>query len=240
MIVRIMRRILLVAVIFSGLTSFALDCDGGNVRVSIDQVEVEGASDVDKVVVQELVHVVKSKTNDICQVPDEMLDRARDVFQQHGYFKAMVEAQTRQIGGTPKKQRLSVILAVKPGAAYRVDHINLTGQTVFRAEQLRPLIPVADSEVFNVEKIRVGITNLRDLYGSRGYIDFTPVPNTEVDDSRFTIAITVDMDEGRPAVLGKLVLLGLEPFAGAGAQLQQAWKPLEGKLYAGDVAEQVF
>jgi outer membrane protein insertion porin family len=47
-----------------------------------------------------------------------------------------------------------------------------------------------------VEMMRKGLKNLRDAYGEHGYINFTPVPNTEIDEEHKLITVTFDLDEG--------------------------------------------
>ncbi|MGZ4789714.1 MAG: hypothetical protein ACXVZX_14445 [Terriglobales bacterium] len=55
------------------------------------------------------------------------------------------------------------------------------------------------------------------------------MPNTEIDDQRDRITITFDLDEGQQFRVGRLILNGVEPYAGAGQQLIDAWKPHEGQ-----------
>ncbi|HVO61711.1 MAG TPA: hypothetical protein VMT53_12305, partial [Terriglobales bacterium] len=80
--------------------------------------------------------------------------------------------------------------------------------------------------------------DIRRLYASRGYINFTPVPNTEADEKSGFVTLTIDADEGNQFRLGGLLLDGEEPHAGDGAKLLEAWKPMEGKAYDGEKIEE--
>jgi len=86
--------------------------------------------------------------------------------------------------------------------------MELTGQKVFSAEQLRSLFSIQSGEVFDVEKIREGLDNLRKVYGERGYINVTPVPETKPDDARAIIDLSIDIDEGPQFRIGTIAFSG--------------------------------
>ncbi len=148
-----------------------------------------------------------SKTYDATKL-NEDAERVRDAYQQKGYFKAIVQdpkTQIRDKGGfrIPLIQKgggkvVDITIPVEEGQQYRLKEIKFTGnKAVTNTEALRRLIPMKDGEIVNVENIRKGIKNLRDQYGALGYINFTPVPNTDIDDDKREITITFDLDEGK-------------------------------------------
>ena len=57
----------------------------------------------------------------------------------------------------------------------------------FSVDELRGQFPIADGDIVHVDKIRKGLEDLRRLYVSQGFIDFTPVSNTETDDASATV-----------------------------------------------------
>lgn len=67
---------------------------------------------------------------------------------------------------------------------------------MFPAGELRPQFPIAAGEIFNTAKIRQGLDALRKTYASNGYVDFTPVPVTIVDDKDRTVSLQIDLQEG--------------------------------------------
>src|SRR5262249_21336286 len=71
-----------------------------------------------------------------------------------------------------------------------------SGQKVFSTEQLRPLFAIQSGELFDVEKIREGLDNLRKVYGEHGYINVTPVPDMKADDARAVVDLSIEIDEG--------------------------------------------
>jgi outer membrane protein assembly factor BamA len=172
---------------------------------------------------------------------EEIRQRIVFAFEERGYFKATVD----QIDVTPFQQvgngqAISVSVTVSEGQQYRLSEIAFAGGKVFPTDQLRRLFVIANGDIFNTEKIRVGLDDLRKLYSSHGYINFTPVPNTQTDDEKADISLLIDLDEGKQFHFGKLVLDGEEPQAGTGARLVAAWKPYEGKLFNPEILDQFW
>ena len=149
-----------------------------------------------------------SKTYDASKL-NEDAERVRDEYQQKGYFKALVQdpqTKIRDVGGInwlfPFKPRhgkvVDITIPVEEGERFNLKEIKFTGNKAIQdLALLRRQIPMQDGEIFNVENLRKGIKNLRDLYGHYGYINFTPVPNTDIDDGHKTISVTFDLDEGK-------------------------------------------
>ncbi len=149
-----------------------------------------------------------SKTYDASKL-NEDTERVRDAYQQKGYFKALVQdpkTQIRDVGGVnwyfPFKPRhgkvVDITIPVEEGDKYRLKEIKFQGnKEITNNAALRRLIPMKDGDIFNVEFMRKGLKNLRDAYSEQGYINFTPVPNTEIDDEHHTITILFDLDEGK-------------------------------------------
>ena len=127
--------------------------------------------------------------------------RVRYALQERGYFRAEVgDAETKVISQTPTEKIVDVVVRVDTGALYTLDAIQFSANRavpVFPEEQLRAQFPISDGELLDTEKIRIGLEKLRKLYGEDGYINFTPVPNTEVLDRARSVRLTVDLDEGK-------------------------------------------
>lgn len=75
---------------------------------------------------------------------------------------------------------------------------------------LRSLFPVKDGDIFSREEVAKGLDNLRFAYRQLGFINFTSVPNTEVNEDRQTISLVIDIDEGKRFYLSRVSILGLD------------------------------
>jgi outer membrane protein assembly factor BamA len=144
----------------------------------------------------------------------------RDAWLTHGYFRVNVTAKVRSLGGNSTEERFLVIAHVEEGLQYRLRDIQFRGVTDMRFDDdsiipeaaLRAAIPIRGGEIFNVALIRNGIEALTKLYGSDGYIDFTAVPDTEVDDDlRPLISLVFTLDPEQQFHVGKVEIMALDP-----------------------------
>jgi hypothetical protein len=209
-------------------------------RVVIAVLELSGTTHVSAADLDDIVAEVKGQPHRESH-QSEIGERILWGFQERGYYKAVVsDPNINYMGKVGGEKAVAVTAGVEDGEQYRLATISFAsdGGTEFNAQQLRGVFAIGDGDIFNAEKIRRGLDDLRRLYASHGYINFTPVPNTEADDEAATVALKIDMDEGKQFHLGGLVLDGEEPHAGDGAKLLAAWKPMEGGVYDGTKIEQ--
>jgi outer membrane protein assembly factor BamA len=230
-------KLLLCMLLLLPLAAIAQTCEhDASVHSQIALVEFVGAESVDPASLAAIISDLQKNINDECQLGDELSERARDGFQRIGYFKALThQRQLTELEGTPKLRRFAVKIKVDPGAQYRLDHVAFSGETVFSDSELRAAVPMNDGDLFDVQKMRTALQNLRDKYGARGYINSTPVPNTEIDDERKRIVVTFDLDEGDQYRFGKLIIVGEKSLPPqARVRLTKSWLALEGKTFTSD------
>ena len=165
-----------------------------------------------------------------CDNFDEIAERVRQAYQERGYFKALIGSpMVRVIQGDTRRKLIDVTISVDKGQLYRLKDISFTRITVFPEAELRRQFPMSAGDIFNTGKIHIGLENTRKLYGARGYIDFTPVPDTKIDDDANLVSLIIDVDEGPQFHYGKLTVDGEESKPGARATLLKAWQAYEGK-----------
>jgi outer membrane protein insertion porin family len=163
---------------------------------------------------------------------DEVAARVRFALQDRGYFKSEVDAlRITVVRNQQNSKTVDVVVPVHAGALYRVGSINFDGETAFSSNDLRSQFLITDGEIFNRTKVGQGLENLRKLYCGKGYINFTSVPDTHVNESIHIVSFLVSIDEGKLYKFGKLTVTGEESVAGAKQRLLNAWKAYEGKPY---------
>jgi len=149
------------------------------------------------------------KTTCVCDdAVKELVEKVRYLYSRHGYYKAEVQSTPYSLTSDKGHPRVSADIEIKQGLQYRLGRIELAGQKIFSADQLRPLFAIQDGQVFNVEKIREGLENLRRVYGERGYINVTPVPDTKPDDTYAVVDLSIDIDEGAQFRIGTISFSG--------------------------------
>jgi len=211
-----------------------------NIRIRRLTIESTTLPDADR---QQIVGQLQGKTYPadatLAHFSSEMGERVRGWLQVLGYFKASVDEPRAALVSEQRNLRVvDLTVAVDEGWHYYLGEIRFKNGTLFPAEEMRSAIPIQAGELFNVEKMREGIRNLRNLYHGRGYVNFTPVPDTETDDSRHIVDVNFHLDEGRQFMFGPLVLDGPEPHVGAGRALLESWKSLRGEPYNPDLLQQ--
>jgi outer membrane protein insertion porin family len=161
-----------------------------------------------------------SKTYNASKLSEDA-EMVRDAYQQRGYFKAVVQDPKTQIRDTGSSgfhiplimkgagKVVDITIPVEEGERYRLKEIKFTGnKAVTNVAALRRLIPMKDGDIFNIEFVRKGLKNLRDAYGELGYINFTPVPDTQFDDDKKLISLNIDLDEGKPYYVRRIEFKG--------------------------------
>jgi outer membrane protein insertion porin family len=150
----------------------------------------------------------------------EDAERVRYYYQTKGYFKALVADPKTQIHDTsgfrwylPFKsspgKAVDIALPVEEGARYRLKEITFSGnKAVTNTPGLRALFKIKDGDIFDTEAVRKGLEGLRKAYAALGYINFTPVPNTEADDEKKLISLRIDVDEGKQFFVRRIEFQG--------------------------------
>lgn len=139
-------------------------------------------------------------------------DLVRLFLQDRGYYKAEVNVG---IGNTSNKL-FRVYVHLDEGPQYRLKDIHLRSSDpdtplAFPRDQLRALLPLKDGDIFTTKAIRDGLAALRLAYSSRGYIDVTSQPLTEIDDASRQISLTLEIDQEQQFRIGKIEIIGLKP-----------------------------
>jgi len=234
-----MRKWIVIAAFLLGLASFAQEKEQGDITLNV---VMTGADSVPSDVRNAIASKIRRTVTEPGQIPDEMMERIRDQFQQHGYFKVVVEApqttETRNSNGYVTSMEVRV--HIDEGRQYRLGHISFTGAKEFDSTRLRAAVPLKDGDIFKIEQLRIALKNMRDLYCSRGYINFTPVPNTDIDEEHLRVNVTFDLDEGEKYRFGKLILNGVEPYPGARQKIMDTWEPHEGQIFDCDLWHKEF
>jgi outer membrane protein insertion porin family len=177
----------------------------------------------------------------------EDAERVRYFYQTKGYFKALVGDPKTQIHDTngvkwyfPFKsspgKAVDITIPVEEGQRYRLKEITFTGnKAVKNTQALRNLFKIKDGEVFDTEAIRKGLESLRKAYAALGYINFTPVPNTEADDEKRTISLRIDLDEGKQFYVRRIEFQGNTTTRDKVIRRELALE--EGQIYNGNLWE---
>jgi outer membrane protein insertion porin family len=152
-----------------------------------------------------------AKTYDAAKLEEDG-ERVRQAYADHGFFNVKVLEPTVTIiprGG--KGWRLPIVKMESPGIyadvvqpvnegrMYHLHAIKFEGVKLFRAPEtlMKPLFGMGIGDVFQTDKLRKGIENMRNYYGRFGYIDFVPEPSFDFIPNTDQVDLTITADEGK-------------------------------------------
>lgn len=159
---------------------------------------------------------------------EELQERVRAAFQNHGYFAVEVKSLRFKPGdplGVPKPVVIEVEVA--EGPQYRMAEISFVGSHAFSAGKLREGFPIKKGDLMERDKIASGIESLRRVYGTKGYLDYVAVPETQPG-SNGILRLTMTITEGPQYHMGKVEMVAGKELA---ARLWAEWKLAEGAAY---------
>jgi len=159
---------------------------------------------------------------------EEMEQRLRAAFQDRGYFQAEVKIlrfKPRDPLGVPKPVTLEGDVA--EGPQYRLADVSFENYHAFPVAKLREQFPLKKGALMERGKIASGLESLHKLYGTRGYLDYIAVPETQFG-SNATVNLAITIEEGQEYHMGKLDIVAEKEVAG---RLRMQWKLSEGDVY---------
>ncbi len=157
-----------------------------------------------------------SKTYDRRKLNEDLEVGIRGLYQDNGYFKVLVKdpiLETVDVNraGVPMPMPLvgrkhgkvtNITIPIEEGERYRMGKLFFRnadaekGESLtIKREYLQQVFPLKEGDIFATDKVRKALEDYRKLYGEFGYIDFTAIPLTDVDDQTKTINLTLEFDE---------------------------------------------
>jgi outer membrane protein insertion porin family len=159
------------------------------------------------------------------------ITRIRMLYAEHGYVRAnvldpIVETKPHKVmrtlpfirppfpWGIPipfwKKtvDRYFITINVEENDQYRVGTVRVTGNKQFPELVIQAILGLVPGEIFNEQRLRESFENLKKLYGSRGYINFTAVPQQDFDETKKVVNLTINVDEERQYYVNRIAFAG--------------------------------
>jgi beta-lactamase regulating signal transducer with metallopeptidase domain len=131
---------------------------------------------------------------------EELVERIRRNVQDRGHVKASVELlQPASSAAAQPLQPMNVSVRISAGAVYTVSGFSIEGAHVFTQDEIIRQFPLHPGDLFSATAMGKGFDRIRELYESKGYINFALVPQMRMDDARHTLIMIIDIDEGKPS-----------------------------------------
>ena len=146
----------------------------------------------------------------------EDLEKVREVYLNNGFVDVSfgpaemeyADGYSRFLLWKSPKRWLDLNIPIAEGKQYRVGNIEVDGAEVFPAEFIKGFFELTPGEVYNESKVTKGLETLRELYGSRGFVQFTGFPiKTPVEDSDL-VDVTINLNEDQQYFVNKIEFKG--------------------------------
>jgi len=93
---------------------------------------------------------------------------------------------------------MDITIPIEEGDRYKLGGITFSGnKAITNTQALRSLFALKDGDLYNREKIAKGLENLKNAYGTQGYINFTSIPTPRIDEEKKLVYFDIDVDEGK-------------------------------------------
>jgi outer membrane protein assembly factor BamA len=141
--------------------------------------------------------------------------RLQEDLQEAGYFRAVVRAEGQVRRSDAAGQHVAIVVHIDEGPRYHLASVQFRSTSdsppLFNPATLREQVPLSDGAFFDVSKIRSGLEALTSLHGARGYIDFTAVPETQIDEKSGAINLIILLNPEKAYRIGKVEVWSDDP-----------------------------
>ena len=139
---------------------------------------------------------------------DEDLENLKNFYQDYGYFDVTFgDPQIITVGKNTKKPRVKLVIPVSEGEVHTFGDVNVTGNTVFTADQIIGHWPQKKGEIIRRKPIQNRLDAFDEAYRARGYI-YAYVNPEYVRQPGNVIDVHIQVFEGDQFHLGRLEFQG--------------------------------
>ena len=169
---------------------------------------------------------VLTKTYDRQKLSEDLEVGIRELYRSNGYFKVSVgepvlenvDTEGNRLGvplvmGKTHGKAVNITIPIEEGERYRMGTLKIVSSDPDKAlslkvDALKAAFPLKQGEIFSTEKVRKALETYGKIYGEYGFIDFTPEPDTEVDDANKIINLTLRFDEQKQYFVRRIDFTG--------------------------------
>lgn len=133
------------------------------------------------------------------------LDAVRDLIRRRGYLDATVG---HEVILDESKERAYLVIRVRLGPLYHVQHLTLRGAEVYDAADLLAVMKLAEGAPFSQDQLRDDLAAIKKLYGRKGYIHAEVEVERTFGEKEPLVALTLLVHEGAPYHVNRVLIRG--------------------------------
>jgi outer membrane protein insertion porin family len=156
---------------------------------------------------------VMSKTYDREKLNEDIEVGIRGLYRDNGYFKVSIadpvlesiDTEGYRLGvplvlGRSHGKAVNITIPISEGERYRMGTLKIVSSDpdkalTLKVDALKKAFPLQPGDIFSAEKVRKALETYGKIYGEYGFIDFTPEPDSDIDDVKKIINMTLRFDE---------------------------------------------
>jgi outer membrane protein insertion porin family len=168
---------------------------------------------------------VLTKTYDREKLNEDLEVGVRGLYQDNGYFKAVVNAPVLEnidteafrmgvpIAGRSHGKAVNITIPIEEGERYKMGTLKIVSADPDKAlslkvDALKSIFPLKEGDIFSAAKIRKALDDYRKAYGQYGFIDFTAEPQMDIDDAAKRIDLTMRFTEEKQYYVRRIDFVG--------------------------------
>lgn len=134
-------------------------------------------------------------------------------YRNNGYVEVQVgqpELRVLDDSADGRTRWVQLRAAITEGRQFRVGKFSIEGNTVIKAEALRPLFKVVEGEEYREDHVRKGFEKAREIYGAGGYFEFTGFPDLAPQDlnGEPVVDVVLRLTEGKQYFIHRIEFAG--------------------------------
>jgi outer membrane protein insertion porin family len=105
-------------------------------------------------------------------------------------------------------KRYYITIKIDENSQYRVGDLRISGNKQFDEARIRSILGLNPGEIFNEVRLRDNFVQLKKLYGSKGFVNFTAVPVQNFDEAKKVVNLALNLEEDKPYYVNRITFTG--------------------------------
>ena len=169
---------------------------------------------------------VMSKTYDHDKLTEDIGVGIQGLYQDNGYFRVVILDPKLEnidtegwrwgiplVAGRTAGKAVNITIPIEEGEKYNMGTLKIVSADPDKAlslkvDALKGAFPLHPGDVFSAGKIRKAMESYTSIYGTYGFIDFTPEPGFDIKNAEKVIDVTLKFDEGKQYYVRRIEFSG--------------------------------
>jgi len=142
-------------------------------------------------------------------IPDLLkvdLMKVREFYRDNGFLEVLVGEPQVKV----QKDEIFIKVPIEEGSRYKVKKVDLIlkEDDPFKPEEIKKFLKLKEGEWYSAGTMRRDVSNLTDLYGSKGYVNADIRPLIDVDSKQHMVKVAYRVEKGQKYYVGRIEVRG--------------------------------